>query len=77
MITTYPVGYSSELSRHGLPADTRFVMTHEFRCPCAGEWYLSGAIPEAYYAYTDRVVLYHILRPLPKLPAEHPHYKPT
>jgi hypothetical protein len=31
----------------------RFRMTGEFRPPKAGEWYISGAIPEAYKALMD------------------------
>jgi hypothetical protein len=50
---------------------------NEFRFPLAGEWFLSGGIPEAYYAYNNGRNPYHILRPLLKLPVEHPHYKPT
>jgi hypothetical protein len=34
----------------------------ERRPPKAGEWYLSGAIPEAYRAPTDLSVPFHIVR---------------
>jgi hypothetical protein len=29
------------------------VKINEFRAPKAGEWYISGAIPEAYIAHSD------------------------
>lgn len=40
------------------------VKTGEFRPPRKGEWYLSGAIPEAYQANMDYSTsqAYHILR---------------
>ena len=34
--------------------------TGEFRCPKKGEWYLSGAIIEAYHAPNDLTTEYHI-----------------
>jgi len=41
----------------------RGVLTGEFRVPKKGEWYLSGAIPEAYRAPTDEMrTPYYILR---------------
>jgi len=44
---------------HGL----RGALTGEFRIPKKGEWYLSGAIPEAYRAPTDEMrTPYYILR---------------
>lgn len=33
--------------------DVRFKKTKEFRPPKKGEWYISGAIPEAYKAFND------------------------
>lgn len=38
------------------------VKTGEKRNPKAGEWFLSGAIPEAYKAHNDLDTEYHILR---------------
>ena len=38
------------------------VKTGEFREPRKGEWFLSGAIPEAYYALNDLGTKYHILK---------------
>lgn len=38
------------------------VETGEFRAPRAGEWFLSGAIPEGYRANNDLDGKYHILR---------------
>jgi hypothetical protein len=40
----------------------RFVRTGEFREPRAGEWYLSGAIPEAWRAPNALSTKFHILR---------------
>lgn len=40
----------------------RFVATGEFRAPRKGEWYLSGAIIEAYRAPNDLSTLYWIAR---------------
>jgi len=41
----------------------RGVLTGEFRIPRKGEWYLSGAMPEAYRASTDKMESpYYILR---------------
>jgi hypothetical protein len=36
------------------------VATGEFRCPLAGEWYLSGAIVEAYRAPNTLSTKFHI-----------------
>lgn len=38
------------------------VRTGEFRAPRRGEWYLSGAIPEAWQAPNDLSQSYHIVR---------------
>jgi len=35
------------------PHNIKAVMIGEFRSPKQNEWYISGAIPEAYRAYTD------------------------
>lgn len=46
-----------------LPGDIRNLRaapTGEFRAPKAGEWYLSGAVVEAYRAATDLFTPYHI-----------------
>lgn len=42
--------------------DIRAVSTGERRCPKRGEWYLSGAIAEAYRARNDLSAPYHIAR---------------
>lgn len=39
-----------------------FATTGEFRPPKRGEWYLSGAIGEAYQAPNDLSTAYNILR---------------
>jgi hypothetical protein len=47
----------------GADLGLRGVLTGEFRAPKNGEWYLSGAIPEAYRAPTDKMrTPYYILR---------------
>ena len=41
-----------------------YVRTGEKRPPRKGEWYLSGAIPQAYQAPNDLNSAYHILSPV-------------
>jgi hypothetical protein len=53
----------------------RAVWTGEFRAPSCGEWFLSGASPEAYQAIADLGTKYHIARlvdpsPDPLTPAQ-------
>lgn len=50
--------------------DLRAVMTGEFRAPKKGEWYISGAIPEAYLAPNDLASEYHIARVIRVLSTE-------
>ena len=38
------------------------ILTNQFREPMKGEWYLSGAIPEAYRAINDLSTKYRILK---------------
>jgi len=40
----------------------RVKPTGEFRCPKQGEWYISGAIPEAYKAPNDLGIKFHIAK---------------
>ena len=40
----------------------RAVRTGTFRAPWKGEWYLSGATPQAYRAPNDLSTAFHILR---------------
>ncbi len=40
----------------------RAIKTWEFRCPKKWEYFLSGAIPQAYMAYSDMTNEYHIAR---------------
>jgi hypothetical protein len=35
------------------PHNIKAVKINEFRAPKAGEWYISGAIPQAYIAHSD------------------------
>lgn len=39
-----------------------YAKRHDFRVPKKGEWYLSGAIPEAYQAKGDLSSPYHVVR---------------
>lgn len=43
-----------------------FVRTGEFRQPRPGEWYLSGAIPCAYFAKNGSIIAFHIMRAIAK-----------
>lgn len=45
-----------------------FESTGEYRQPLAGEWYISGAIPEVYKATHDLNTPFHIARPIPAPP---------
>jgi hypothetical protein len=40
----------------------RFIRNGEFRTPKGGEFYLSGAIPEVYVAFSDYSSPYYIMR---------------
>ncbi len=40
----------------------RAIMTGEKRAPRKDEWYISGAIPEAYRASNDLSMIFHIAR---------------
>lgn len=44
----------------GAPAEVRARWTGEKRAPRAGEWYLSGAIVEAWQAPNDLSTAFHI-----------------
>lgn len=49
----------------GMLASDRQIMavaTNQFRTPKAGEWYLSGAIPEAYRAPNDLSIQHRIAK---------------
>lgn len=43
-------------------ANVKAKFTGEKRCPKAGEWFLSGAVVEAYKAKHDLTTIYHIAR---------------
>lgn len=62
--TFYPLaGFGSVgLTIPGGKWNLRAVYTGEKRCPKKGEWYLSGAIAEAYQAPNDLGGEYHIAR---------------
>jgi hypothetical protein len=55
---SYPLGSGQPR----LNPRARFVHTGEFRAPRKGDYYLSGAIPEAYLAPNDLSTSYYILR---------------
>jgi len=44
------------------PSTVKGIRTGEYRNPKAGEWFLSGAIPEAYHTLCDLNTKYHILK---------------
>jgi hypothetical protein len=55
--------------KYRLPGEPSFfVRTGEFRAPLKGEFYLSGAIPEAYQAPNDLSTPYAILTPCEEPP---------
>ena len=65
-VTTYPNGeqFFDRPSGRIYGKDARkiqFKKTGEFRAPRKGEWYLSGAIPLAYFAPSDFDSVYYIL----------------
>ena len=49
-------------SRGMYSCDVMAVKTGEFREPKSGEWYLSGAIPEAYKTRNQLSTKYHIMK---------------
>ena len=52
----------AESDREHAGSSTHATRTFENRPPKAGEWYLSGAIPEAYRAPNDLSAAFHILK---------------
>jgi hypothetical protein len=54
---TFPL-VDSRLSKQGFKAEA----TGEFRRPNKGDWFLSGAIVEAYQAEANLSIPYHIAR---------------
>lgn len=59
LVDQYPGTFNKE--QH-FGRDLRAQATGEFRPPKAKEWYLSGAIIEAYRAKADMTTAYHIAR---------------
>jgi hypothetical protein len=47
----------------GKDRDVRYKATGEYRPPCRGEYYLSGAIVAAYHAPNDLTTSYWIAKP--------------
>ena len=63
-------------SGSGLPTlHNKYAQTGEFRNPKMGEYYLSGAIPEAYRASHNMSVAYNILREVEEIPQPQKEYK--
>lgn len=58
----YPLHSDSLISVLGKRPQRHGILTGEFRPPKAGEWYLSGAIPECYRAPNDLTTAYQIVR---------------
>ena len=57
---TVVTGYESDLEANGLKPPKYFRVTREFRCPKKGEWFVSGALPQAYYAVNDSSIKMYI-----------------
>lgn len=58
----YPIGEGESLPDGNTRANTRARATGERRRPKSGEWFLSGAIVEAYRARADMTVERQIAR---------------
>ena len=59
---TYPLADRIPYANIQNQINIRAVMAGEFRCPKKGEWYLSGAMVEAYRAPNDLWTGYHIAK---------------
>jgi hypothetical protein len=55
-------GHNHKLISDGKPVKIMGMVIGEFRKPRAGEWYLSGGIPEVYRANENLSWKYHILK---------------
>ena len=64
----YPFTSASGIS---VPSQGWFAWTGEKRPPRKGEYFLSGAIVEAYQAYSDLNTPYHIARPVELVKCQH------
>lgn len=49
-------GYEADLEVNGMKPAKNFRVTREFRCPKKGEWFVSGALPQAYYSSRDSLI---------------------
>ena len=49
-------GYEDDLVNNGLKTPKTFRVTREFRRPKKGEWFVSGALPQAYYSSRDSLI---------------------
>jgi len=57
------MGFQQKLFSSGEPFMREcFILTKEFRNPKKGEFYLSGAIPQAWQALSDLSTKFHIVR---------------
>lgn len=62
-VTVYPRADHSGFYRDAKDG-VMYVKTSEYRCPKKGEFYLSGAIVEAYKAFCDMSVKFWIATPV-------------
>ena len=58
----FPIAEGETLPAGNTRANTRARATGEYRRPRSGEWFLSGAIMEAYRAHADMSEERHIAR---------------
>lgn len=59
---TYPIAAGERIPGGRKPSETRAIDANEFRPPRRGEWYLSGAIVEAYRAQSNLTTPFRIAR---------------
>jgi len=61
-LTEYYPLYSTGKISAMMPGNYKAIITGEFRPPKKGEWYISGAIPEAYYVRNDLSTAFYIAK---------------
>lgn len=62
MIKYYPLGDRVPIVGASEQRNYRARYAGEFRAPKKDEWFISGAIPQAYRAYNDMTTPYYIAR---------------
>ena len=60
----HPIHFEGLVDRHNTPRNERWVKVIGFRPPLKGEYYLSGAVVEAYKAKNNLTYSYWIVEPL-------------